>query len=319
MYNLVANIISRVGDSDLMNLKRKGFISKGEYSQLREYIRLELKSSLKDFGVIRNEYSLAILRIYISDGYIGSYIIYHGMLLKWMAEKSYENFDRQNLFELGINGLVGYRVKDIHLDNNSSNMKDYYLIAECLIEKFYYLLNSIVNNSCMDIIYEHKLFLQFTEINEKYSMRKRLLCYNRSIESGYKSTMLFIFLYILRDGKDNFNKFKEMLASFTAVIQIIDDLEDIEDDVQNHHYSYVFNAIFSKELVDKPLKYQVGLALEKENLNILKNECYNLIMHGEAIATELNEVLFQKLFKNLRIRSELHFDKMYKKVAVINK
>ncbi len=172
---------------------------------------------------------------------IGFMLVYYIWLRNEDEQELIEKFD--DIFMSGILGTLGYGIIDAYCDNRIVSDQNIYLSLQLISMYEYKLINCFgFSKGNLDLLQKLKLILNKTEYLEKSLFLKKSPYKKGFIsECGNKASHLFfpLGLLLLRMGvKEDIDIYLRVYLNCAAVIQVIDDIGDVEEDLQNGHYSF---------------------------------------------------------------------------------
>jgi hypothetical protein len=242
------------------------------------------------------------------------------MLAIWIKEigleEVIEKYDQ--VLKAGIYAVIGYSILDDNLDSNKPNPSEI-LISQLFLSEYEQICYSVFGDSKIqhDIFHRIRLLFLESEIKEKKSRWIRSpYDEGKPIDLGIKglNAVAPFMLCLEKAGKIEFiEKYIESFLLIGAVIQMIDDWEDLDNDLEIGHYSYVTLGWkdFSQETKE------ISSSLKNDQPRILKtfNECYEMIEDAKKLLNEVDD----KIIMQLLIVTENRMKGFYKKNFSISK
>ncbi len=277
--------------------------------------KLYLKDKTAEFGFDISQWkSLKLKDEYFTDAYP-----VYAFLVIWM----HENEVRVPLLRYGdmlraiMCGIAGYGLLDVIVDKDLDFSAVELLTAQYLISEYEDKLLDVFGVSSAHLSILHRIRLKYlqAEIKEK-SLRFKASPYqwNDPIECGYKAAHLLTpFMCSLSlIGKESYiQDYFDIFFMFGAVIQILDDLNDLEDDLRIGHYSYpTLNTTVLEQL-----RHNNDFSSAADNIrrNIphmksLHNVCERLMDESKVKLAALKDPFLEKIvdITHLRMKSAFH-------------
>ena len=113
----------------------------------------------------------------------------------------------------------------------------------------------------------------------------------------------------------NIDPYFEVFFLFGAVIQILDDLKDIEDDLSIGHFSYITLGSDVIEWHKKGMKPKDMVKMlweDKQRIHQLFGECKDMIRKSRMILKQLEDPYLEKIVYVTELRLESYFRKEFK-------
>lgn len=247
-----------------------------------------------------------------------AYPIY-AFLAIWMEEKGLHNhlkaFD--DILRAVVYGIAGYGILDVIVDEKGFSPVEL-LTAQTLIAEYETLILKTFGVSEVNLDILHRIRKQFfkAEIKEK-SLRGNSSPYQKDkpIECGFKAAHLLtpFMLSLEQLGKSAFiDAYFEVFFLFGAVIQILDDLKDLEDDISMGHFSYITldsDAVSSYKKGQKSNEIAKKLLEDKQRLNSIYDTCKKLISDSNIILNDLGDPFLARIVYVTELRLESFFKK----------
>lgn len=247
-----------------------------------------------------------------------AYPIY-AFLVVWLHEnKLYEVIEKFDLIlEAVINGIAGYGILDVIVDSTKLNSTEL-IVSQCLISKYENLILQVFGKNEVNYNILHYIRNYFLEAEVK----EKLLRYKQSpyewekpIQCGYKAAHLltpFMLSLSLINKRHLIDSYFEVFFKFGAVIQIIDDYKDLEEDLSFGHYAYMCTnpSIFNQIKDNKDIIQNVKLIKNnKQNNEEVYKICQNLIKDANDLLLNLNDEYLLKIVKITELRMIQYFEK----------
>lgn len=250
-----------------------------------------------------------------SEYFKDAYPIY-AFLAIWMEEegladilKNFEHILRASIF-----GIAGYGILDVNVDEKSSSPVEI-LTAQVLISEYETLLLNAFGVTPVNLEILHNirsLFLK-AEIKEKLVRGKKSpYTLENPKECGFKAAHLLTPFMLSLDslGKtDLVEDYFEVFFLFGAVIQIIDDWKDLEEDLEVGHYSYI--TIGYEQLLDSMESKELAKHIRKDKKHIrsIYDICKDLINRSQSILKDINDPYLAKIVEVTELRLDSFFHK----------
>ncbi len=190
-------------------------------------------------------------------------------LAVWMDEQGLSDFLERygEILRAGILGVSGYGILDVNVDGNHASPVEI-LTSQALIAEYEAAILEVFGVSPVNLGILHRmrsLYLE-AEVKEK-SVRWKSSPYRLDdpVECGIKGAQVLtpFMLSLERLGKAALiDDYLEVFFLFGAVIQIIDDWQDLELDLAAGHYSYV--TLGFDELHDSKSPQEIARLLREE-------------------------------------------------------
>lgn len=250
-----------------------------------------------------------------SEYFKDAYPIY-AFLAVWMEEVGLtdllENFE--DILKAAVYGIAGYGILDVNVDRSSSLPVEI-LTAQALISEYETLLLKSfgVTEVNLEILNRIRSLFLGAEIKEKLVRGKKS---PYSIESpkecGFKAAHLLtpFMLSLDRLGRSDLTEdYFDVFFLFGAVIQIIDDWKDLEDDLKVGHYSYV--TLGYEQLIEskKPKEIAKILRKDKKHVRDSYDVCKDLIAQSKSILEDLNDPYLARIVEVTELRLDSFFRK----------
>lgn len=238
------------------------------------------------------------------------------MLAIWAKEEGLwdilENYDQ--VLIAGLYAVIGYSILDDNLDSNKPNPVEI-LTSQLLLSEYEQECYKIFGDGKVqhDIFHRIRLLFLESEINEKKSRwTSSPYLDDKPIDLGIKglNAVTPFVLCLEKAGKINhLDKYIEIFLLIGAVIQMIDDWEDLRDDLLIGHYSYV--TLGQKDL-NKDVDIMVA-AIKRDRNRILKTykDCCELIEKATILLNELDDRIIMQLLLVTNNRMKDYYKKEF--------
>lgn len=214
-------------------------------------------------------------------------------------------------------GTAGYVILDSNLDENKANPTEILLSLSFIQEHERLLLEAIEFGEADYMVLDRikQLYLA-AEITEKRSRFVRSPYTKDSPEScGYKAVHGYLPLLLLlqKAGKaDLIDDYLTFFYEWGAPLQIMDDLMDLEEDIENGHYSYPTIG-FEEELAKRsPHEVAIAIMSDVDHLRGLYQVCKGLIESSRERSVRLGADLFGYFVTILEARIDAYFSELLK-------
>ncbi len=235
----------------------------------------------------------------LEEGYFRVFYPAIVMYMVWLdregQKKAIENIG--NIFSSFMLGVAGYEILDSDLDENKENPEEILLTLSFIQECERLLLTSFdFEQGDYELLNHFKqLFLKF-EIKEKQSRYKQSpYTIDHPENCGYKAVHAYFpfFLLLQKSGKqDQISDYLQFFYEWGAPLQIMDDLMDLEEDLNNGHYSYPTLGFEDKLHQLSPNELAMLIKSDKEHVKNLQKICDELIAKAKAKCAALKADLF---------------------------
>ena len=261
--------------------------------------------------------SLQVKNEYFKD----AYPIY-AFLAIWMEEEGLsDNLKRfGDILQAVIFGIAGYAILDVIVDGDDFSSVEL-LTSQALIAEYETRIIKAFGVTEVNLDILHRIRAQFlkAEVKEK-SLRRKASPYHKDNpkECGYKAAHLLTpFMLSLEClGKSSLiDTYFEVFFMFGAVIQIIDDLKDLEDDISIGHFSYITLDTETVTLLNKgqkPHEIVKILMEDKQRLHEIYDTCKKLIAESKTILGNLNDPFLARIVNVTDLRLDSFFRKELK-------
>jgi hypothetical protein len=250
--------------------------------------------------------------------YRDAYPIY-AFLAIWMEENGLTD----SLHSFGdmlrgvVYGIAGYGVLDVIVDGGDFSAVEL-LTAQKLIAEYETMMLKTFGVTEINLSILQQLRDRFlkAEIKEK-SVRGEASPYDKEkpIDCGTKAAHLLtpFMLSLERLGKaDLIDTYFEVFNSFGAVIQILDDIKDLEDDISIGHFSYVTLGTRTIPLYKEgySAKEITNMLLDdQQHLTNIYLTCKKLIKYSNEILLELKDPFLARIVDVTALRLDSFFSK----------
>jgi hypothetical protein len=226
-----------------------------------------------------------------------------------------------DLLRAVIYGIAGYGMLDVIVDGQDFSPVEL-LTAQTLITEYETLILKTFGVSEVNLSILHRTRSQFlkAEIKEK-SLRGKSSPYKKDkpIECGFKAAHLLTpFMLSLEQlgNSSQIDAYFEVFFLFGAVIQILDDLKDLEEDISIGHFSYITldtDVVSLYRKGSKPKEIAKTLLEDNRHLNSVYNTCKKLIADSNIILKSLDDPILARVvyvteqrldsfFKNMKLQ-----------------
>lgn len=247
-----------------------------------------------------------------------AYPIY-AFLVIWMHENKLdpilEKFD--GILDAVVHGIAGYGILDVLVDGSYFSPVEL-LEAQSLIADYETKILEVFGITPVNHRILHDIRSQFlkAEIKEK-SLRFKASPYEweNPVACGYKAAHLLtpFMLSLERLGRSkDIETYFSVFFLFGAVIQIIDDLKDLEEDLKIGHYAYItLKTTIPEQLKNGSTPSQAAQTLlnDKHHLTVIRDICKDLIVQSETKLAQLNDPFLLRIVHITRLRMESTFTK----------
>lgn len=246
----------------------------------------------------------------------------YAFLVIWMDENGLtdklESFG--DILRAVVYGIAGYGILDVIVDERNFSAIEL-LTAQALIAEYETKILTTFGVTEINLNILHRIRDQFlkAEIKEK-SLREKRSPYDKDkpIECGFKAAHLLTpFMLSLEClGKSSLiDDYFEVFFLFGAVIQIMDDLKDLEEDISIGHFSYVTLdsdafSLFKKGR--KPGEIAKRLLEDKQRLKDIYTTCKKLITDSNTILKNLKDPFLPRIVHVTELRLDSYFRKELK-------
>lgn len=246
-----------------------------------------------------------------------AYPIY-AFLVIWM----YENHINEPLNRYGdmlrsiMCGIAGYGILDVIVDCDQNFSPIELLTAQYLISQYESGILNVFGVDSVNLSILHSIRSKYlkAEIKEK-SLRFQSSPYqwDRPVECGYKAAHLLtpFMLSLKLIGKESqIEQYFDVFFLFGAVIQIMDDLKDLEDDLKIGHYSYPTihtDLLHMIKTQQTPAQIATTIINNKVHMRKVYDVCLNLIEQSRTILCNLNDPFLDRIVHVTLLRLKTAF------------
>lgn len=237
-------------------------------------------------------------------------------LVIWMHEEKMNNLLERfsDILRAAVYGIAGYGIMDVNMDEKVSSPVEV-LVSQALIAEYEYQMLDVFGICPTNVKILHRirsLFLN-AEIREK-SVRSKDSPYSfeKPEECGYKAAHLLtpFMLSLESKGKaDLMEDYLEVFFLFGAVIQIIDDWKDLEEDLSVGHYSYVSLGYERLWQTKKPGELAGLIHNDKTHVREVYDQCKHLIVKSQSILSKLHDFYLSRIVDVVDLRLDSFFRK----------
>lgn len=237
----------------------------------------------------------------------------------WMEEEGLNNLLEkfEDILKAAVFGIAGYGILDVNVDKKELSPVEI-LTAQALISEYETLLLQVfgVTEVNLEILHRIRSLFLGAEIKEKLVRGKESpYSLENPKECGFKAAHLLTPFMLSLDCLDKSNLIEdyfEVFFLFGAVIQIIDDWKDLEDDLAVGHYSYV--TLGHEQLLNLKEPREMAEILRKDRKHVCKiyDMCKGLITRAQSILTHLNDPHLARIVEVTELRLESFFQKELK-------
>lgn len=240
-------------------------------------------------------------------------------LAVWLDEVGLSNLveNFSDILRAGIFAVAGYGILDANVDSDNPSPVEM-LTAQALIAEYETLALRIfgISKTNLEIMHKMRTLFLAAEIKEKSARHKtspyRLDDPKDLGTKGANSVTPFMLSLEQLGRASQIEDYWEVFLLFGAVIQMIDDWEDLEKDLTVGHYSFVTLG-FDKlhEIKDSKEAAQILRADEKrvQDTYVVSKE---MIARSRTILAQLNETILVRLVDVTEARLDSFFRKELK-------
>jgi hypothetical protein len=310
---VMAPFLSNTTVISLIKHKRVGL----ELMTLFKELDLERKRFLKEYSTswgsdVNQWKSLLKKEEYFKD----AYPIY-AFLVIWM---DHQNMTHQlskfgDLLRAVMYGIAGYGILDVIVDEKNFSPVEL-LCAHQLIAEYETTILNTFGVSKANLFILHHIRNQFlnSEIKEKSCrMIKSPYIKEYPIECGFKAAHLLtpFMLSLEQLNKSHLtDDYFRVFFLFGAVIQIIDDLKDLEDDLSIGHFSYITldsDALIQFKKGRKPRDIARSLLGDEKRLQDIYHNCSEMIDQAMVMLQTLEDDLLARIVHVTDLRLKAFF------------
>lgn len=240
----------------------------------------------------------------------------YAFLVIWMKEAGLdEPLERfGDLMRAIAYGIAGYGILDVNLDGKVSSATEL-LMAQALVAEYETRLLRVFGVTENNLQILHRIRSQFlaAEIKEK-TLRGKESPYPREepIACGYKAAHLLtpFMLSLDRLGKAQaIEAYFEVFFRFGAVIQILDDWKDLEEDLEVGHYALVTHG-FERDLPPRrPRDLAQRIKQDERHVRAVYQVCKRLIERSQELLVQLDDSILGRIVTVTDRRLESFFHK----------
>ncbi len=312
---VMAPFLSDATVISLIKHKRVGL----ELMTLFKELDLERKRYLKEYssswGSDVNQWkSLLKKEEYFKD----AYPIY-AFLVIWMDHHNMVNQLSKfgDLLRAVMYGIAGYGILDVIVDDTKFSPVEL-LSAQQLIAEYETAILNTFGVSTANLSILHHIRNQFlnSEIKEKSCrMIKSPYVKEQPIECGFKAAHLLtpFMLSLEQLNKSNLtDDYFRVFFLFGAVIQIIDDLKDLEEDLSVGHLSFITidcDALVQLKKGRKPRDIAKSLLTDEARLQDIYGNCCKMIDQATNLLRALDDDLLARIVHVTDLRLKAFFRK----------
>ena len=236
-------------------------------------------------------------------------------LAVWMDEMGLgdflEHFDE--ILRSAVFGVAGYGILDVNVDDSSTSPVEI-LTAQALICEYESIILRVFGVSEINLAVLHRMRSIFlgAEIKEK-DMRGKASPYRPEApeDCGAKGAHVVtpFMLSLERLGKAHLiDQYWEVFLLFGAVIQIIDDWTDLENDLLVRHYSYVTLGVENLRAAN-PREMTKSLRADQARVGKTYSLSKEMIARSRALLAELHDPFLVRLVDVTDLRLDSYFRK----------
>ncbi|MBI1277735.1 MAG: hypothetical protein GC179_06370 [Anaerolineaceae bacterium] len=237
----------------------------------------------------------------------------------WMAEEGLSDFLNHfsDVLRAAVYGVAGYGILDENVDSDMPSPVEI-LTAQALIAEYENTILRVFGVTAFNLGILHKmrtLFLQ-AEIKEKAARHiASPYTFDNPKDCGTKGahSVTPFMLGLERLGRSaQIDDYWEVFLLFGAVIQIIDDWMDLEDDLAIGHFSYL--TLGSEPIFRTDNPEQTAKLLRTDRMRIRKSYevCKDMIDQCHIILKRLNDPFLVRLVDVTDLRLDSYFRKELK-------
>lgn len=220
-----------------------------------------------------------------------------------------------SIFSSFVLGVAGYQILDSNLDEGNQNPTEILMCLSFIQECDRLLLQSFeLDAADFELLNRFKQYYLKAEIREKSSrFLKSPYTKDHPEDCGYKAVHAYLpfALLLQKSGKqDLIDGYLQFFYEWGAPLQIMDDINDLEDDIKNGHYSFPTIG-FEEELHrQSPSRVAATIRSDVEHVKRLQQICRELIDSSRDRGIKLKADLFGYFVDMLEARLDVFFSKM---------
>jgi hypothetical protein len=295
--------------------------AEGMMVQAFEIFDAAVDSALQSFSA-RQGYDLSESRNYrrrLEEGYFRVAYPAIVMYMVWLdregQKKAIENLDK--IFRSTMLGVAGYMILDSNLDEQTQNSTEILLSVSFIQEHDKLLLECFdLNMADYELLNRFKQLYLMAEIKEKRSRFSRSPYTKQHPEDcGYKAVHAYLpfALLLQKSGKgDQIDDYLQFFYEWGAPLQIMDDLMDLEEDLENGHYSYPTLGFENEFSNRSPSELAALIRSDVKHLKRLQFICKELIDSSRTKCIKLKADLMEFFVDMLEARLDVFFREMLK-------
>jgi hypothetical protein len=258
----------------------------------------------------------------LKDEYFRDAYAVYEFLVIWMDEQGLsDNLNRfGKVLRAVAYGVAGYGILDVIVDGKDFSALEL-ITAQTLIAEYETRVIKAfdVTEVNLDILHQTRNKFLRSELKEKSLLRKASpYSKENPKECGYKAAHLLtpFMLSLEQLGKSSLiDAYFEVFFKISAVIQIIDDLKDLEDDLAIGHFSYVTLDSEAIQLFNKGRKpHEIAKLLLGDNQHIreIYGACKSLISEANAMLEDMKDPFLGRIVNITELRLDSFFRKELK-------
>jgi hypothetical protein len=253
----------------------------------------------------------------LNEGYFRVFYPAIVMYMVWLDQegqkRALENLGR--IFSSFMFGVAGYQILDSNLDEGKQNPTEILMCLSFIHEAERLLLQSFEFDAA-----DYELLNRFTQLYLKAEIKEKSSRFTKSPYSkehpedcGYKAVHAYLpFALLLQKSckQDQINEYLQFFYEWGAPLQIMDDINDLEDDIRNGHYSYPtigFEEILCKQ---SPSEAATTIKADIGHIKRLQQVCKELIESSRNRGIKLKADLFGYFVDILQARLDAFFSKI---------
>lgn len=244
------------------------------------------------------------------------------MYMVWLDREGQKTASKNlgKFFQSTMLGVAGYMMLDTNLDEQTQNPAEI-LLALSFIQEHDRLLLETFEWEAGD----YELLDRFKQLYLKAEIREKRARFTHSPytlehpeDCGYKAVHAYLpfALLLQKSGKgDQIDDYLQFFYEWGAPLQIMDDLIDLEEDLQNGHYSYPTLG-FEKSISSRPPSDSAALIKsDVKHLKHLQATCRGLIDGSRKRCLILKADLMGYFVDMLEARLDVFFAEMLKSIS----